>query len=100
MEEETLDIIKNIHFLYNIITNLDIEEIPQRIHCIQYIKNDVIYFEYEKNCHNLYYNFEYIYKVLYFKYNLNRGNQAHDLVKNMMNEHLHLKIHDISTYRP
>jgi signal peptidase I len=103
MEEETLDIIKKIqearspkYFLWNIIKDLEWFASERYTDYLIGKKGDIIYLNYDKENHILYYDFYEIYEILESKYHLNEL-EANKLVSGMVSEHFKLKVD--TTYR-
>jgi hypothetical protein len=98
MEDEVLDIIQKIqearnpkYFFWNIIKDLEWFTSDKYTNFLIGKKDDIIYLNYDKENHILYYDFYKIYKILESKYHLNEVS-VNELVSDMVSEHFKLKV--------
>ena len=98
MEENDLDIIYKIqearspkYFLWQIIKDLEWFASKKYSDNLLGKKDNIIYFNYDKENHVLYYSYYKIYQILESKYHLNEMN-ANKLVNDMVDEHFNLRV--------
>jgi hypothetical protein len=98
MEEDSLDIIKKIqesrspkYFLYNIIKDLEWFTSKNYEGWLIGKKDDIIYFNYNKENHTIQYSYIEIYQILKTKYHLNVV-EVNELVGGMVCEHFKIMV--------
>ena len=98
MEEDILDIIYKIqearnpkYFLWQIIKDMEWVDSKHNSNFLIGKKNDLVYFNYNKINHELWYSYNKIYSVLKTKYYLNEV-KANKLVNSMVSERTKIKV--------